>query len=59
MLKIKLCQPKNELKNFTNQLLENLKKVYFSFIDKICADLANMQLISKFNKGFPFFIMCY
>ena len=32
------------------------RKVYSSFIDKIWgADLADMQLLSKFNKGFRFF----
>ena len=36
------------------------QKVYSSFIDNIWgADLADMQLISKFNKGIRFFIMCY
>ena len=42
--------------NYTNQLLENLRKKKYThlspFIDKICgADLADMQWISKFNKG--------
>ena len=39
--------------NFINQLLESLKKeVYYSFKDNIwCVDLADMQLISKYNKG--------
>ena len=33
------------------------RKVYSSFIDKIWgADLADMQLLSKFNKGFRFFL---
>ena len=36
------------------------QKVYSSFIDNIWgADLNDMQLISKFNKGIRFFIMCY
>ena len=34
------------------------RKVHSFFIDNIrCADLANMQLISKFNKGF-WFLLC-
>ena len=48
-LKIILCLTKNQQKNYTNQLLENLIKhssVYSSFIDNIWgADLAGMQLI--------------
>ena len=50
-----LC--KNLLKNYTNQLLKNLKTrtVYSGFKDNIWgADLADMKLISKFNKGFRF-----
>ena len=39
--------------NFIKQLLENLRKLYSSFRDNIWgADLAEMQLLSKFNKGF-------
>ena len=41
--------------NYINQLLENFKKrkVYSSFKDNIWGvDLADMQLLSKFNKGF-------
>ena len=48
---------KNQPKNYTNQLLENFKKrtVYSVFKDNIwVADLADIQLISKFNKGFKF-----
>ena len=41
--------------NFINQLLKNFKKeeeVYSSFKDNIWGvDLADMQLISKYNKG--------
>ena len=52
---------KNWLKNYTNQLLENLKfkkrTVYSRFKDNIWgADLADMQLISKFNKRFRFLL---
>ena len=36
------------------------RKIHSPFIDNIWgADLADMQLISKFNKGFRFFVMCY
>ena len=36
----------------------NKRKVHSPFIDNIWgAELANMQLISKFNKGFRFFYM--
>ena len=43
---------------FINQLLENLKKeVYSSFRDNIWGvDLADMQLLSKFNNGFRFLL---
>ena len=45
--------------NFINQLLGNLKKrkVYSSFKDSIWGvDLADMQLISKYNKGIRYFL---
>ena len=45
--------------NFIHQLLENLKKrkVYSTFKDKIWGvDLANMQLLSKYNKGIRFLL---
>ena len=43
--------------NFINQLLQNLGKVYSSFRDNIWGvDLADMQLLSKFNKGFRFLL---
>ena len=43
---------------FINQLLENLKKeVYSSFRDNIWGvDLADMQLLSKFNNGIRFLL---
>ena len=47
------------LKNYTNQFLEILEKrtVYSGFRDSIWgADLAEIQLISKFNKGFRFLL---
>ena len=46
--------------DFINQLLENFKKrkVYSGLKDNIWgADLADMRLISKFNKGFRF-VLC-
>ena len=49
----------NQLMNFISQLLENLKNIYIysSFRDNIWgADLADMQLLSKFNKGFRFLL---
>ena len=45
--------------NFINLLLENFKKgkVYSAFKDNIwVAELADVQLISKFNKGFKFLL---
>ena len=45
--------------NYTNQLFETLIKnnIYSLFRDKICdAYLADIQLISKFNKGFRFLL---
>ena len=57
--KMKLCLMENQLKNYKNQLLENLKtqKVYSFFIDNNSGtDLRDMQLISKFNKGFRFLL---
>ena len=45
--------------NFINQLLENFEKrrVYSTFKDNICGvDLADMQLLSKYNKGIRFLL---
>ena len=43
--------------NCINQLLESLKKVYFSFKDNIWGvDRADMQLISKYNKGIKYLL---
>ena len=55
-LKMKLYLIKNQQKNYTNHLLENLmKKVHSPFTDNIWgADPADMQLIGKFNIGFRF-----
>ena len=44
LLKVKLYQTKNWLKNYTNELLDNLKNEKCTHFD--------MQLIRKFNKGF-------
>ena len=53
---MEISQTNNQLKNYTNQLLENWK-VQSPFIDNIWgADLANMQLISKFNIGICFLL---
>ena len=54
---IKLCQINSQPKNYANQLLENLKKrkVFSSFKNNISgADLADIQLIRKFNKEIRF-----
>ena len=59
LLKMIPCKIRNKLKNYTNQLLENLKKykVHLSFIDNIsCADIADVQLLSKFDKGIRFLL---
>ena len=41
----------NSQKNYANQSLELKRKVYLSLKDNIwVADLANLQLISKYNK---------
>ena len=50
---------KNQPKNYINQLLKNLKKrtVYSEFKDNIWgADLADIQLINKFNKRLRFLL---
>ena len=50
---MKIFLIKNQPKNYSNQLLQNLIKVRAPFIDNIWgANLADMQLIRKFNKGF-------
>ena len=50
---------KNQQKNYTNQLERkfNKRKVHSPFIENIWGDLADMQLISKFNKRFSFCII--
>ena len=52
-LKMKLYLIKNQQKNYPNQLLENLRKKYTNVWG---TDLADMQLINKFNKGFRFLL---
>ena len=59
LLILKLNKIYNWLKNYTNQVLENLKKEKFILDIQIIfggADLADIQLISKFNKGFRFLL---
>ena len=59
VLKTKISQTKNQLKNYTNQLLQKCekRKVQLPFIDNILgADLAYVQLMSKFNKGICFLL---
>ena len=43
-------------KNYTNQLLENIRTKKYTHLLKTLLepDLADMQLISKFDKGFQF-----
>ena len=53
----RILQTKNQLKNYRNQLSKKFKerKVHSPFIVNIwVADLTDMQLISKINKGFKF-----
>ena len=52
---MKLFLIKNQ-KNYTNQLLENVRtKTYTHLLKTLLEpDLADMQLISKFDKGFQF-----
>ena len=58
VLKIKICLKKlaEELQKPIIRKIES-RKVNSPFIDNICgADLADMQLISKFNIGIPFLL---
>ena len=56
--KLKLYQISNKLKNYTKQLFKKLKNENtLIFLDKIRGvGLADMQLLSKFNKGFRFLL---
>ena len=58
VLKMKISQTKNYLKNYTNQLLKNSRREkYPRLLQTIWgADLADMQLISKFNKEIGFLL---
>ena len=52
---MRIVQTKNQLQNYTNQLLEHLEKVHLSFKDNIWGtDVADMPLISKLNRGIRF-----
>ena len=43
--------------NYINQLLKNLRKVYSFFKDNILGvDLADMQSLSRYNKGFKYLL---
>ena len=55
---MKLSKMNNYQKNYTNQLLKNVKeKKYIHQLYSIWGvDLAGMQLIGKFNKEFRFFL---
>ena len=55
LLKMKLCQTKNKPKNYASQLLETLKNVKYTHLIW-GADLAGVQLISKFNKVIRFLL---
>ena len=48
---LNLCRIKNLQMNFTNQLLENLKREKYSSCNIWGADLVDTQLISKLNRG--------
>ena len=59
VLKMKIFLIKNQQKNHTNQLFRNVnkRKVHLPFIDNIWgANIADMQLISKFKKRWRFFL---
>ena len=53
---MRICQISNQQNNYTNQLLENLRKEKYAHLLQKIADLADMQLLSKFNKGFRFLL---
>ena len=59
VLKTRIFLIENLQKNYINQLLKtfNKRKVHLTFNDNIRgADLADLQLISKFNDGFRFLL---
>ena len=51
LFRVKLCQTRNKLKNYKNQLLENLKdkRALNFYRHSLECSLADMKLISKFN----------
>ena len=52
-LKMKICQTKNQLKNYTNQLLKKIekRKLHTPFIDNIWGvDLVDMRFTNQFDK---------
>ena len=59
-LKMKFFLTKNQQKNYNNPIIRKFEKrsLDSSFINKIWnTDLADMQLISEFNKGFRFLLL--
>ena len=55
LLKMKICDNKELAEELNKPITRKNKKVYSPFINNICgADLPNMQLTSKFNKGIHF-----
>ena len=52
-LKMKLFLVKNQLKNCSNQLLENCEKGK-TYSSSFSTDLVDMDLLNKFNKRFRF-----
>ena len=58
-LTLRISQTKSQVKNYTNQLLKKVEKgrLHSPFIDNIQgADFCDMQLMSKFYKGFRFLL---
>ena len=54
-----ILKTKNWLANYTISKFEKWK-THLSFIDNIWgADLAGIQLVSKFSKGMCLFVVCY
>ena len=52
-----MSQTINLQKNFISRLLKNLRKVHSSFKDNIWGvDLADMQSLSKYNKGIKYLL---
>ena len=53
LLKMRICQTKNQLKNYTNQLFKKIEKreLHTPFIDNIWGvDLADIRFTSQFDK---------